>query len=182
MILRAKGAVTATKSKLGSSIRPRPSRTTNVVSNIASSEESSRWWCAHERQHFGDQLADADLIERLVVVLRDEPRDLAFELGEVDVARTARCCEQRVDGERHVVVDDRDEQVRELVAADLRHRSDPPEVGEGHSAVGQREQIARMRVGVIEAVHEDLLEVGVDATLRELGSGPHRTRRAGRGG
>ena len=67
-----------------------------------------------------------------------------------------------------VVVDDGDEQVGELVAADLRDRPDPAEVGEADAAVRQHEEVAGVRVGVEEAVREDLLEVAVDAALGEL--------------
>ena len=47
---------------------------------------------------------------------------------------------------------------RELAAA--------TEVGECDAAVGQREEVAGVRVGVEEAVHEDLLVVADDAFAR----------------
>ncbi len=133
---------------------------------------------ADEGHDLVDEVAHSNLVQRLVVVLRDEVADLALEFGDVDLARAAGGGEQGVDGERDVVVDDRHEQVRQLVSTDLRDGAAPAEVREADAAVGQREEVSRVRIAVVEAVHEDLLEVAVDAPAGQLGPVHRRLRSA----
>ena len=70
-----------------------------------------------------DDLADVDPPQLDAVVVVDDARDLSAELGLVHLLGARRHVEQRIRGERRVVVDGADEQVGELLARTLRHAS-----------------------------------------------------------
>ena len=91
---------------------------------------------------------------------------VALQREDVDVGRAAADFEQDVGRELAVLLDDGDEEIGDLAPRVVAELAAATEVGEGHAAVGQREEVARVRVGVEEAVHEDLLVVADDALVR----------------
>ena len=71
---------------------------------------------ADERHDLDDEFARVDLVQLQVVVLGDQSRDVALQSGDVDVCAASAHFEQHVDRGGAVLLDDRDEQVGDLVA------------------------------------------------------------------
>ena len=93
---------------------------------------------------------------------------VSLKADDVDVGDIAAHVEQDVGGKVAVLIDDRDEQVGNLPTRVVAQLPRSAEVGERDASVGRGEEIPRMRVGMVEAVDEDLFVVADDALPGDL--------------
>ena len=120
----------------------------------------------------GDLLQDRpelDVLQRDVPGLGHDLTDLLLELRQVDVGPLVLAGEhQRHVGEERDVLLPEGQQQQHQVLADLRpDLADHPEVQEVDAVVPPH-QVARMRIGVEEAVHHDLAVVRLEHLPRRL--------------
>ena len=87
--------------------------------------------------------------------------DVALQVGPVDSLPGDAELEQGVDLALRVVARERDQGPDQLFAGALVNRADHAEIDNVDPAAGLDEEVAGMRVGVVEAVPEDHLEHGV---------------------
>ena len=98
----------------------------------------------------------------------DEIDDVGRERGLVEVVRRGADPQQGGGELRRVVGGDGDEHVFEVFAQRFGEPPDHPEVEQAEHSARQREQVARVRIGVVEAVLEDHFEEQVGAVAGEL--------------
>ena len=116
--------------------------------------------------HALQERADADVAQRHVRVVE---RELVHVRGEPLLVHRvlARPVEQHLEHRLVVVAREAGEEIHDLVAPRRREPSGHAEVDHRDAVAGQIEHVARMRVGVEEAVHQDHLQHRVGAALRE---------------
>ena len=96
--------------------------------------------------------------------------ELDLKRGQIDVRRRARHLKHGLGGAGRVVVEDGQQHVERRVAVALGDGGDAAEVDEGDAAAAEREDVPRVRIGVVVAHLEDHAEVGGDAELDDAGA------------
>ena len=119
---------------------------------------------AHHRRDATDQFADAHVLERQVAVIGHEFVDVGGESLFVD-RLFAGPIEQHVDHRLAVAARDPGKQIDDLIAARKRQPAGHAEVDHRDAIARQVDHVARVRIGLEEAVLENHLEHAVDAAL-----------------
>ncbi len=101
------------------------------------------------------------------LVARHQRGDLSLVLVEIEVRSPISHGHEHVGRHGSLALAHGSEESDEPVLQLRCHPYDHPEVDQSQAAVRRQEHVARVGVGVDEAVHEDLVEVGPEELLRQ---------------
>ena len=116
----------------------------------------------------GERLAGADPGERAPVVARQLSPQLVHEARLVGLERRQREAEDQVGDVVGAVLREREQEQAESAPRVVVEPAEQAEVEQAEPAVGREQDVAAVRIGVVDAVHRDLLHVGAEELPREL--------------
>ena len=116
----------------------------------------------------GERLARADPRERAPVVARELPPQLVHEARLVGLERRQREAEDQVGDVVGAVLREREQEQAERPPRVVVEPAEQPEVEQAEPAVGREQDVSPVRIGVVDAVHGDLLHVGAEELPRQL--------------
>ena len=121
----------------------------------------------------GERLARADPRERAPVVAGELPPQLVLEARLVGVERRQREAEDQVGDVVGAVLREREQEQPERPPRVVVEPAEQAEVEQAEPPVGREQDVPAVRIGVVDAVHRDLLHVGAEELpgehLRPLG-------------
>ena len=115
----------------------------------------------------GERLAGADARERAPVVARELAAQLVDEAGLVGRERGQGETEDEVGDVVGSVLREREQEQAECPPRVVVEAADEAEVEQREPAVVGQEDVAAVRIGVVDAVDGDLLDVGAEELARE---------------
>jgi len=122
---------------------------------------------AHQAREVGDNFAEAILTERKPVVSFGEMLEFAAQCWSISLVPDDPESPQAIDERIEVVTDEGQQRIGEFGAHEGIDSTDHSEVVDDEPTVGENGEIARMRVGVKEAMNEDTVEDETSRLQRE---------------
>ncbi len=136
-------------------------------------DEKAQFWrkrqspAAHQAREIGENVAEAILAERKPKISFGEVLELAAQCWPIGLVSDDSESAQAIDERIEVVTNESQQRIDEFGAHKGIDSTDHAEVVDDESTVGENGEVARMRVGVKEAMHEDTVEDETSRSQRE---------------